>query len=454
MRRPAFDVCILLLILASVYLLAEEIVLPEGSPDHARAVLAGEIITWIFVVELVIRFVAMKRRKRFFQEYWIDILAVLPLLRVFRFFRFLRLLRLLRLFRVATLISSNSRVFQFLLKRRAAEYLLLTFLITFALVFGTLGLSHFTEAGSGINRLAEAFWVTIFSLVAGEHVNQFPPSTGAKVVSLFIQFCGLGFFAVMTGTVSAVMIEKLKEGAVLRRMMLEDLEGHVLICGWNSGVETIMRELQCSKEFRDRDLVVIADREELPPLDLPDPARVRLLQDDFTRAEVLLKANVVKASVAVIVSDTLGRSRQDADARTVLAALTIEKLNPEVHTCAELSNAMNETHLRMGGVNEVIITRNLAGHLLAQAALHPANSHLLQELLKPSEGGTLWPHATPEHLVGQPFAKILTPFCEKYGAVPVAVETAAGQIFVNPMERLLVADDRLLCVDSGLHLKR
>ncbi|MCA9795545.1 MAG: NAD-binding protein, partial [Candidatus Eremiobacteraeota bacterium] len=212
----------------------------------------------------------------------------------------------------------------------------------------------------------------------------------------------------------------------------------------------ILIELQSSPTLKDREIVVVAGREELPVMNLPNPGHLRLLTDDFTRAEVLLKANVLKAAIAIIVSDvSSGRSRQDADARTVLCALTIEKLNPAVHTCAELSNAVNETHLRMGGVNEVIITRDLAGHLLAQAALYSANVHLLQELLRPTKGNSLMPFKMPQELVGQTFDSVLTPFYQKTGAIPVAIERADGKVLVNPKTYRLCGDDALLCVAAA-----
>lgn len=448
-ERPVFDVAIFFLILVSVALLCVEVAFPDGTMEHRRVTQAGEWITVVFICELILRFIASKRKRRFFQEYWIDILAVLPLMRALRVFRFLRLLRLLRLFRVATLLTSNSRIFQLLLRKRAAEYLFTAMLVLFATVFGTLGMSHFREKKEGgLEALAQSFWETIFSLVAGEYINTFPPNLGGKLVILFVQFCGLGFFAVLTGTISAVMIEKLREGAVLKRLLMEDLEHHILVCGWNSGVETIIHELQGHPNFKDREIVVIAGIDHLPPLDrLKNPARVRLMTEDFTRAEILLKANVMTADIAIIVSDVSdGRNRQDADARTVLAALTIEKLNPEVHTCAELSNAMNETHLRMGGVNEVILTRDLAGHLLAQAAVHSANVHLLQELLQPTKGNTLMPFPVPQELVGKKFGEVLSTFYNTRGAIPVAVERAGEKVMVNPRDHVLVEGDCLLCV--------
>ena len=97
--NPYFDLGVLFMILVSILLLIVEIALPSKNPYFDFVVYSGDIITCLFVVELIIRFVASKRKRRFFNEYFIDILAVLPLFRAFRFLRFLRLLRMLRLFR-------------------------------------------------------------------------------------------------------------------------------------------------------------------------------------------------------------------------------------------------------------------------------------------------------------------------------------------------------------------
>jgi voltage-gated potassium channel len=337
---------------------------------------------------------------------------------------------------------------QWLFKQRLTEYLLTVVLLIFATLFGTLGLSHFRRPfASGWEVLSQSFWETIFSLVAGEYVNSFPDSLGGKIVILFVQFCGLTFFALLTGTVSAVMIEKLKEGTVLSRFMLEDLENHILICGYNAGVETIVTEFQNHPQFKKRDIVIITERLESPLIDVPDPTRVKTVKDDFTRVDVMRRCKVDTCSVAVIVSDISGgRTRQDADARTVLAALTIEKLNPAVHTCAELSNAHSESHLRMGGVNEVIVTRSISGHLLAQAALYSSNVHLLQELLKPTEGHTFMPMAPGSKYVGKTFSEVLALHHKNEGTIPIAVEKPDGKLTINPKDYTLEEGDLLICI--------
>lgn len=452
--NPLFDLLVFILIVISIVLLGLEIALPHDHDQYHNIEFASDLITGIFVLELALRLFASRRKSRFFREYFIDILAVMPILRPFRVLRFLRLLRILRLFRGATLLIRQTRLLQWLFRQRATEYVLTVVFLLFATLFGTLGLSHFRDPSeasisgySGTEIIIHSFWETIFSIVAGEWVDEFPITFGGKVIILFVQFCGLTFFALLTGTISAVMIDKLKEGTVLNQVMIEDLEDHILICGYNAGVETIVAEFQNHIQFKDREILIITQAKENPILDIPFPTRVRYINEDFTRVDVLRNCNIDACSVAVIVSDTTGgRSRQDADARTVLAALTIEKLNPDVHTCAELSDAYSESHLRMGGVNEVIVTRSLSGHLLAQAALYSSNVHLLQELLRPTEGQTFKPTAAIPAYNGMNFSEVLAKHHREEGSIPVAVQKSDGEVILNPKDYVLAEGDRLICI--------
>jgi K+/H+ antiporter YhaU regulatory subunit KhtT len=100
----------------------------------------------------------------------------------------------------------------------------------------------------------------------------------------------------------------------------------------------------------------------------------------------------------------------------------------------------------MGGVNEVIVTRYMAGHLLAQAAMYSANVHLLQELLKPTSGNTLQPFEVGGDLVGKSFSEALAHVHGRDGTIPVAVERADGKLLLNPKGYTLGAGDKLICV--------
>lgn len=449
-KHVGFDLLVITLIVLSLCLMVPEVALAKEDPRLALISEIQEFITLFFVLELLIRYLALKRKSRFLEEYWIDIIAILPLLRIFRIGRFFRLFRLLRLFRLANLVTSNSRQLQSKLQQSTGEYFLTFCFIAFSVLAGTFAYAHFEAPNSGYEVLHRSFWTVIYSLMSGEFAHEFPHTSGGRFVILGVQFCNLSVMAVMTGTISAIMIEKFREGGTLSKHALEDLEDHVLVCGWKTGLEVTLRELQHHPNFRHREFIVLADREELPNLvTLPYPGRVRLLKGDFTRVELLQKANIAHASVAIIVADiNQNRTRQDADARTVLCALTIEKLNPKVYTCAELSNSMNEHHLRMGNVDEIIITQDLSGHLIAQAALGSGQLRLIQHLLRPSHNDSgLFSAPVDGRLVGRKFRDCISDFNSSQGAIPVAVQRG-NEVLINPKDLIVQPDDLFLCIGS------
>lgn len=105
-RRPAVDATVMALVLISVVLVVVE--LYEGVQGEAleRVMLASDVITGIFIVELSLRWFAAPSTKAHWQEFWLDWLAVIPVfrpLRALRALRFLRALRLLRLYRFGIL---------------------------------------------------------------------------------------------------------------------------------------------------------------------------------------------------------------------------------------------------------------------------------------------------------------------------------------------------------------
>lgn len=114
MNHPITDVIVMVLILISVILLVVEETwgVPEDSPIRQ----ASYLITWFFAVELSARFVAAKKKSRFFRRYWPDLLALLPLLRPLRFFRFFRLFRLFRLFQLGLLLDRRVAMLRGLLR--------------------------------------------------------------------------------------------------------------------------------------------------------------------------------------------------------------------------------------------------------------------------------------------------------------------------------------------------
>lgn len=422
---------------------------PEGRVLLTRLEWANDAITFIFVIELALRFAAMPIKRRFFAEYWLDIIAVLPLFRVFRSIRMMRLFRLIRLLRMFGVASRLSIHFPDVVRRGALEYIFVCGLLGLTVLFGTGAMMVFEGKAATSSEsfdLQGSFWFSVYSLFAGEPIPGPPQTIGGKVVAVFVMFMGLTIFAMFTGTVSAFMVERLRTESGMFNW--DTLEDHVIICGWNSKAEIIVAEFRASAAGSERPIAVITQFEGEPPT-LPPEIRkaVKFLNDDFTRIAALEQVGVHRAKTCIIMADTSGgRSEQDADARTILAALTVEKLNPVVYTCAELLNRQYASHLKMGKVNDFVVSGEYGAYMLAQAAMNRGLMGVFSELLTYQRGNEFYRSPVPSNWFGKSFNDLFAEVKKTHNAILVAVHVASGDMVVNPADHTFSEGDEVVMI--------
>ncbi|MCA9572301.1 MAG: NAD-binding protein, partial [Myxococcales bacterium] len=399
LARPTTDALVVLAVLVSVVLLAVELTLPLDDPRLPGVALAGELLTGLFAVELLLRFWVAPRKLRFFATWWIDILAVLPFARPARLFR---LLRVLRLVRAGVLLDRRLR-WHAVRGRDGAHQLALIGSLATALVLVATFLLSSVEPGA-LHATDRALWFAVYMLLSGEPIGGEPTTVGGRFVTLGLMFGGLSFFGVFVGTVSAWMTARLSTELGMTEHDLEDVYDHVVVCGWNRSGPTLVREL-----FSHRDpssTVVLVTEGERPsdlPVDVLDPQRFFHLQGDWTRTDVLRRAQIAAARQAILLTDhTIHRSDQDRDARTVLAALTIEKMAPRIYTIAEVTSEDTATHLEHAHIEEVVVGDWYAGMILGTAARNPGISRVLDEVLSHSHGNSFHTVRVPASWAGRP----------------------------------------------------
>lgn len=450
LASPRVNGGIFLLVIASVVLLFVELAQPPDSPARHELELINEAINVVFVFELILRWLAATSFRVFLRDHWIDILAVLPLLRVFRLGRAFRLVRLLRLIALGVMLNRRMRLVSSVLRTGGVEFVILGGVLVLALGFGTVGLATYehTEGIAGGSLLpmniSHAFWISVFSMFSGEYHSDYPRTLGGRIVVILLIFFGVGITAMVTGTVAALMVGKLREGAGMKGTNFEEFEGHVLVCGWNSHAPRILEVLHADPTIQ---ALVVAEMQELPDLSQRpvDMMRVFLLPEDFVKVEALRRAGVEKARAAIILSDTSkGRTLQDADARTVLAALTIEKIAPKVRTSAELFEQSHESHLRMAGVEDVVIAGEYSGSMLAHSALSEGVVHVMQTILRGADDAALLRAPAGPEVLGLSFEAALPILKRTQGAILLAVDRKDGGLRLNPAQLILQEGDMLL----------
>jgi voltage-gated potassium channel len=449
MNHPMTDAVVMAMILASVALLLFEVSVEESHWLFEPAEILGHVFTGLFALELLLRFLGMPSRRRFFRLYWLDVLAVLP---VTRSLRILRVLRILRLFRAGALAHRRMALLDQAVRQGGTELLTIVTVVLVVVLTGAIGLNLVERSvNPELHQLSDSVWSTMYTLVSGEPQLASPHTTGGRFIFFLVMLGGMCFFAMFTGIVSAAMVNRMKSGLEVKVMALEDVKDHVVLCGWNRGALQVLEEFQADPRWRHRPIVLVAEMPEQPdlaPYGIQDE-RVLFVQGDYTKVDVLQRAGIERAAIAILLADSTGqRSDQDRDARTVLAALTIEKLNRKIFTCVELRNRDNMTHLAMAGVEEVVVASEYAGRIIAAASRTRGLVGMLDELLTSRWGNRMFKVDVPADWIGRTLGFAHVELKERHKALLMALERHdidGTHMQLNPDSAgVLAAGDQLL----------
>jgi voltage-gated potassium channel len=173
-------------------------VVEDESLDTVLSVMNG-LLTVILFADFVYRLAtAPSRSAYFFRQFgWADLLASIPLLQ-------LKVLRVFRLARVFRLLRANGvRVIGNRLLRNRAGSALLTLLLMGILVleFGSLWMLALEQTAPDANivNASDALWYTIVTISTVGYGDQFPVTTGGRVLGAIVIVIGVGIFGTFTG---------------------------------------------------------------------------------------------------------------------------------------------------------------------------------------------------------------------------------------------------------------
>ena len=294
---------------------------------------------------------------------------------------------------------------------------------------------------SGKNEQFQTFWdsvwwvfVTITTVGYGDKV---PLTTAGRIISVGMMFVGIAMLSVITATISSHFVtKKIKEGQGLEDIKLKD---HILICGWNPQGEQILSTL--TKEGSGKNGVVLINQlsEEIIA-DLLARFRdinLKFVRGDFTRENILSRANVKSASSAIILPDTSSGIGVPGDERTILATLSLKTLNPKIKVFAHIVDRENLSHLRKARADEVIVSDSYTGYLLANYIAAPGVPQFFEQLIKGTLPYDLIRRTVPDDLVGKPYTDLKKFYSKSYEGLLLGIGQQTEPFALND----LLSDD-------------
>ena len=153
------------------------------------------------------------------------------------------------------------------------------------------------------------------------------------------------------------------------------------------------------------------------------PRRLDYLRGDYSREEILLKANVRGAFKAIILADRQpGETAAQVDQRTLFTALTLKAMHPKIRILAELLRPENRSYLERAGAEEVLIRGQYDSSLLAGAVASPGLFRIFTMLLT-GDGQSLWSVEIPGRFHGRPLKDLAGHLRDYHQAVLIALYT-------------------------------
>jgi voltage-gated potassium channel len=277
--------------------------------------------------------------------------------------------------------------------------------------------------GHNINSHVDAYWWGLVTLLTVGYGDKFPVSDMGRLFAGLLMLSGVASIAVVTAKISSFFLER----ALSQRRGIvnsEELFGHYIICGWKDEMANLlMYILDSNPELSSAKLVLInnMDEKEIESLlAVPRLKHVKIIRGDFWLEVNLKKAAPERATKILILADATPMSNgeiptiTEADARTVMTAMTINSIAKGTEVVAELLDAVMDQYLRLAQVHEIIYSRDTSRLMLAMSSTGTGVSNIFQALLNPRSNINLVTRRIPDELFNLPYADFLTEFTKIY----------------------------------------
>jgi voltage-gated potassium channel len=272
-----------------------------------------------------------------------------------------------------------------------------------------------------------------------------PLSLGGRIFNSFLIVVGVTVIFITMGAITQTIIE-LEFGEVLRqrrnKRMIENLEGHFIVCGYGRVGRGATEELLHAK-------AAFAVIEKDPERAQRAAQRgIMAVNGDATRDQTLRDAGVTRARglIAALASD----------ADNLFTILSAKGLNPNLYVATRAAEEGAEQKMRQAGADAVMAPYALTGHRLAQCLLRP---HVVQflDLAMQDIGFNVEIQQVTVRETGEFRPKSIKDMQIRrdLGVVVLAIRKSDGQMLFNPpSDTVIVGGDCLIVMGERDHLRR
>lgn len=290
--------------------------------------------------------------------------------------------------------------------------------------------------GRVAGKLSASFYWAV-TTVMGSGDASYVTSWPGYLISWLLVLFGVAIVASITGALVGFVIDfLLKEGQGMGAAGYRD---HIVVCGWNATARDLLDELR--HDDYDSKVVVLHASEKNPA-----SGGVYFVNGDVTSADDLARAGAPEAA-AVVICPADGSN--EADMRSILCAMAVREVAPDVRTVVEVNNPAHVDHFRRAGADEVLVTSRIASRLLARSSLYPGLAEVVTDIVSGGEGSELYRVSLPDDCAGLSVDALSERLRAEHRATLLAVGRE-GRAVVNPPTdfRMATGDDVIVVAES------
>lgn len=166
------------------------------------------IVYGLFVIDYIVRFVAAKKKKDFFKQNLLDLIAIIPFNSAFRIFRILKFTKLLRftkfakmgkLFRIGSVSARMMAKVRRFLNTNGFKYVLM--LSGVAMLGGTFGMMYFEDM-----PFQDALWWSFVTATTVGYGDLSPGTNAGRIIASLLMLVGIGLIGSLTSSITSFFL--------------------------------------------------------------------------------------------------------------------------------------------------------------------------------------------------------------------------------------------------------
>lgn len=253
-------------------------------------------------------------------------------------------------------------------------------LLIAVVAYGTTGFVYFELKAKPELSWFDGLWWSIVTVTTVGYGDYFPTTPGGRfLVAAPLMFFGIGLLGYVVSLATTALVEA--RNKELKGMASVTFENHVVVFNYPgvAKIERVIDELRHDEEFGNAHEIVLVD-EELAELPAELVSRgVHFVRGIPSRDETLQRANIDRATHAIVLAKRTGDPQ--CDAQNLIITLAIEARTRSVRTTVECVEVSSHELLRKAGCDSIVCLSRFDAHFIGNEVLQPGMQAVVDVLM-------------------------------------------------------------------------